>query len=60
MKKYIVVNVSNSVDLETEVNNLLKEGWEVSGSLAVMPGYSLCLWQPMIKEEEKDEESKDN
>ena len=51
--KYKVVSELTIQDLETEVNSLLNEGWELHGGLQVMSNAfnNFIACQPMIKRE---------
>ena len=54
MKKYIIVNAYSIEDLEIEVNEKLKEGYELVGGVAVYGvGWSSSLLQSLCKTEEK-------
>jgi len=54
MKKYIIISAYFREDLEIEVNEKLKEGYELVGGVAVCgEGWTSSLLQSMCKTEEK-------
>ncbi len=52
--KYIIVTTVNSGQMQQEVDDLFKQGYELAGNLCTE---GVILYQPMIKYEYKKKES---
>lgn len=53
--EYKIVSSGSHTDIEFQVNDLLKSGWEPHGSLAIARDekHQLCLFQPVTRKEKK-------
>ena len=50
MKKYIILESSSKINLESAVNEHLKKEWEISDSAFASVNHVTVFYQPMIKE----------